>query len=208
MKILISSYAPFTKSGYSTQINKIMNCLYDFDDTIEFAFICWDITDKFISFSEKPYSFDDIIQISEKLSVMDQINLKKKDIEIYKKSKFYMPGNREKNWEKIHLFNNDFKCDKLLVYQDIWIFEKYQISKIKCEKYIYLPIHNVLLKHNLLNFSNDYNPEINTLYHLPFFDKISTFCEFGCEVIKKYGYQYYSCHLIRIILVVKSPPIN
>ena len=43
MKILISSYAPFTKSGYSTQINKIMNCLYNYDDTIEFGFICWDV---------------------------------------------------------------------------------------------------------------------------------------------------------------------
>ena len=189
MKILISSYAPFTKSGYSTQINKIVNCLHNYDDTIEFGFICWDITHNFFPFSEEPYNFDDIIQNSKKFSVMNAINFKKKDIDMYKKFKFYMPGNRENNWEKIHSFSNHFKCDKLIVYQDIWIFEKYPISQIKCEKYIYLPLHNDLLQHNLLNFRSGYNPEITTLHHLPFFNKISTFCDFGYEVMKNYGYQ-------------------
>ena len=183
MKILISSYAPFTKSGYSTQIKKIVNCLHNYDNTIEFGFICWDVRHKI---EGSPYSFD---YIQHNILNNATSETTKNDIEIYKKSKFYFCDQRDNYWQKIHLFNNDFKCDKLLVYQDIWIFQKYDITKIDCKKYLYLPIHNDLLSHNLLSYKNNYNPEINTLFHLPFFDGISTFSEFGNQVLKQYGYK-------------------
>ena len=140
MKILISSYAPFTKSGYSTQINKIMNCLYNYDDTIEFGFICWDVRRCPQLLDGQPgadgcyesgYNFDSVKHIFNS----NEVNQKKKDIEIYKKSRFFISEGRDNFWKKIHLFNNNFKCDKLLVFQDIWVFEKYDISKIDCKKY-------------------------------------------------------------------------
>ena len=194
MKILISSYAPFTKSGYSTQINKIMHCLYDYDDTIEFGFICWDVRQcpqlldgQPGGWYESGYNFNSVKHIFNS----NEVNQKKKNIEIYKKSRFFFSEGRDNFWKKIHLFNNNFKCDKLLVFQDIWVFEKYDISKIDCKKYLYLPIHNDLLAHNLLIYKDFINREINTLVHLPYFDGIATFSEFGTQVLKQYGYQPY-----------------
>ena len=182
MKLLFSSHAPFTTAGYSTQLTYIVNALYSYDSTIEFGFICWDIPKTYLPYSEKPYTFDYISKLC--ASRKTAINKFNNNI----KAKFYICGERKDYWSKIEIFNRDFKCDKLIVFQDIWIFEHYKISQIPCEKYLYIPIHNNFLKNRFIKYSNLKNPEINNLYHLPFFDKIATPSLFGVKVLDSYGY--------------------
>ena len=185
MKLLISSYCPLTISGYSNQIKQIIKGLYQYNSEIEIGIICWDIPEKIIKYSSQYYSFD-------KLCNLLKLNYKNNpDYNIYQNIKFYFCGEKGNYWEKINTFNQDFKCDKLLVYQDIWVFEKYDISKINCEKYLYLPIHDDFRENKLLNLekSNNINLHVNTLQHLPYFDKLSTFSKFGIEVLKSYNYE-------------------
>lgn len=182
MKILFSSHAPFTTAGYSTQLTYIVNALYTYDPTIEFGFICWDIPNSYLPFSEKPYTFDYIFKVCLERNVA--INSFNRNI----KAKFYLCGERKQYWGKIDLFNKDFKCDKLVVFQDIWPFERYKIAQIPCEKYLYIPIHNTFLKNRFIEYHNALNIEINNLYHLPFFDKIATPSLFGVKVLQSYGY--------------------
>lgn len=181
MKILFSSYSPLNKSGYSTQLNKIVNCLFSYDPTIEFGFICWDMS-MFIEYSMQPLTFQDILNISSKFNLTinefnDNIN-----------AKFYLAGKRINYWNKIEIINEHFKCDKLIVFQDIYVFERYKIYNIPCEKYLYIPIHNNFLKHNLLGWDKSYSEEVNNLYHLAFFDKIATPSMFGVKVLESYNY--------------------
>jgi glycosyltransferase involved in cell wall biosynthesis len=182
MKILFSSHAPFTTAGYSTQLTHIVNGLYSYDPTIEFGFICWDIPKTYLAYSDKPYTFDYISNLcSSKKTPINKFNA---DI----KAKFYMCGERKDFWAKIEIFNRDFKCDKLIVFQDIWPFERYKISQLPCEKYLYMPIHNTFLKNRFIDYKQFKNPEINNLYHFPFFDKIATPSMFGVKVLESYGY--------------------
>ena len=182
MKILFSSYAPFTTSGYSTQLIQIVNGLFSYDSTIEFGFICWDIPKSFLPYSEKPYTFEYIFnKCSDEKIAINEFNTNIK-------SKFYICGERKDYWEKIEIKKLNFKCDKLIVFQDIFIFERYKTYKIPCEKYLYIPIHNNFLNINLIYYNNEYSEEINNLYHLPFFDKIATPSLFGVKVLESYGY--------------------
>ena len=103
MKILFSSHAPFTTAGYSTQLTYIVNALYTYDPTIEFGFICWDIPNSYLPFSEKPYTFDYIFKVCLERNVA--INSFNRNI----KAKFYLCGERKQYWGKIDLFNKDFK---------------------------------------------------------------------------------------------------
>ena len=80
---------------------------------------------------------------------------------IYKNVKFYSPGELNNHWHKIKLFSNDFNANKILVYQDIWIFEKFDIASINVDKYLWLPIHNDFREHKLLGFKDNFNSEIN-----------------------------------------------
>ena len=182
MKILFSSHAPFTTAGYSTQLTHIVNGLYSYDPTIEFGFICWDIPKTFLPYSEKPYTFNYLFNIcSTKKIAINKFNANIK-------AKFYLCGERKNFWPKIEIFNRDFKCDKLIVFQDIWPFERYKISQIPCEKYLYIPIHNNFLKNRFIDYKMFKNREINNLYHLPFFDKIATPSLFGVKVLESYDY--------------------
>lgn len=172
MKILFSSYAPFTTSGYSTQLNKIVNCLYAYDPTIEFGFICWDIPEHILPYSHLSYTYKYILKFCVTNNIV--INYFNEKIN----AKFYCCGSRNNYWKKIDIFNKNFKCDKLIVFQDIHPFEPYKVYNIPCKKYLYVPIHT-----NLYD-----NIEIKTLYHLPFFDKIATPSQFGINVLKLYSY--------------------
>jgi FkbM family methyltransferase len=180
MKILISSLCPFIISGYSNQINLLITYLHKFNPDIEIGIICWNNWP--IPFKTISYDLNFIINnLSFKISD-EQKN-------IYKNVKFYSPGELNNHWHKIKLFSNDFNANKILVYQDIWIFEKFDIASINVDKYLWLPIHNDFREHKLLGFKDNFNSEINTLFQLPFFKKISTFSKFGVEVLKTYKYQ-------------------
>lgn len=172
MKILFSSYAPFTTSGYSTQLNKIVNCLYSYDPTIEFGFICWDIPESLLPYSPSSYTYKYILDFL--VTNNSQINYFNEKIN----ARFYCCGNKNNYWKKIETFNKNFNADKLIVFQDIHVFEPYKVYNIPCKKYLYVPIHT-----NLYN-----NSEVKTLYHLPFFDKIATPSQFGINVLKTYNY--------------------
>jgi glycosyltransferase involved in cell wall biosynthesis len=89
-------------------------------------------------------------------------------------------------WEIIHQVVINYKCDKLIVFQDIWQMEKYKIDLIPCQKYLWLPVHNTFTMEPLQD-----NPsflETRNLYHLTYFDKIATFSQFGVEVLKSFCY--------------------
>lgn len=172
MKILCSSYSPFGTSGYSTQLNKIVNCLYAYDPTIEFGFICWEIPEQVLPYSRLPYTYKYILDVCVTNNI--KINYFNEKIN----AKFYCCSNNTNYWKKIDTFNKNFNADKLIVFQDIHPFEPYKVYNIPCKKYLYLPIHT-----NLYN-----NFEAKTLHHLPFFDKIATPSQFGINVLKAYNY--------------------
>lgn len=185
MKILISSLCPLIISGYSIQLNKIITQLHKYDNSIEIGVICWDLLPS-TSLLES-ITMNELIKLtSDQLIGLFIFEPQK---EIYKNVKFYLPGKCEGHWSKIHAFALHFKPDKLLVYQDIFIFDTYDISSIKCKKYLWLPVHSSYLPHSLLKFKENVNNECFTLKHLPYFDNIATFSKFGVDVLKMYGYK-------------------
>lgn len=178
MRVLISSHLPFVKTGYGIQTNSIVINIRKLCPYIKFGFVCWNGWD--LPFGS--YSLDDIIK-------RYNLSLSLIELETYKDSVFFSPGLKKHYWKKIHDFCDLFKCDKLLIYQDMWIFEKYDISRIKCQKYVYLPIHNDFREHSLLTFNKGKSLENRVLQHLPYFDKISTCSLFGMAVLNVYNYQ-------------------
>lgn len=177
MKILFSSYSPFGTSGYSTQLNKIVNCLYSYDSTIEFGFICWDIPSHYLSKSQNPYTYTYLLDFFATHNI--KINCFNEEIN----AKFYICGGKNNYWAKIDKFNKNFKCDKLIVFQDVHVFEPFKAHKIQCKKYLYVPIHTDCYN----------NAETKNLHHLGFFDKIATPSQFGVNVLKTF---MYNCTLI------------
>jgi glycosyltransferase involved in cell wall biosynthesis len=185
MKILISSLCPLIISGYSIQLNKLIIQLLKHDASIEIGVVCWNLPIPISSL--EGFSLDELIKLSEMFKV--GLSLNEATADIYKNVKFYIPGQHEKHWSKIHAFALQFKPDKLLVYQDIFIFDTYDISSINCKKYIWLPVHSAYLPHELLQFEDNINKESLTLKHLPFFDKIATFSKFGVDLLHMFGYK-------------------
>jgi beta-1,4-mannosyl-glycoprotein beta-1,4-N-acetylglucosaminyltransferase len=182
MKIICSGYCPLTISGYSIQLDSIIEMLHKYDPTIEFGFICWEIRpmDGKYEYSEKPYSYDYLCKTGGIYKTSD----------IYKNSQFYVCGQRENFWKKIHTFVDDFKADKLIVFQDIWMFEPYDVSKIPCEKYLYLTVHSDFTDNRLLSpGEKGYHGDAQNLRHLPYFDKIATPSQFGVNVLQKYSFK-------------------
>lgn len=184
MKILISSLCPLIISGYSIQLNKLIIQLLKYDNSIEIGVVCWNLPIPISSL--EGFSLDELIKLSEMFKVGFAVTDETK--EIYNNVKFYIPGKHDNHWSKIHSFALHFKPDKLLIYQDLFLFDTYDISLIKCKKYIWLPVHSAYLPHSLLQFEDNINKEILTLKHLPFFDKIATFSKFGVDVLHMFGY--------------------
>jgi len=185
MKILISGDCPLIISGYSNQINHLVVQLVKYNSKIEIGIVCWNFLTNFSSLD--PFTLESIIQICTNIKCGLLLNDETK--KAFQNVKFYFPGERKQHWEKLHIFAIRFKPDKLLVYQDIFMFDKYDVTSIKCKKYLLLPIHSAYLPHGLLQFDNGINGECLTLKQLPFFDKISTFSKFGIEVLKIFGYE-------------------
>ena len=191
MKILISCGATpyFITGGYSIQLDKILDCLYDHNPNIEFGFICWikDIV-PFLYKNKISYTFDDIKSIFDNSIYKTCYLTDVQNIKIYENSTFYI-AETNNHWGYIDTINKHFQCNKLFIYQDIWPFKKYKIENIKCKKYLYMPIHDHFLPHKLLNFNNNINKHVNILHQLPYFDKISTCSKFGIEVLNMYNYK-------------------
>ena len=194
MKILFSGICPLETTGYGIQTNHIIKALCKYDPNMDIGIICWNSK---IDHNTKP-GISTHFNINQVLRIYNVVG-KKKYQKLYKNIKFYLiPKNYfNQHWDKIKSINDKFKCDKLIVYQDIWVFEKYNVKSITCEKYLYLPVHGDFITHKLLKFPNNINLEERTLDHLGFFDKIASFSLFGIEVLKKHGYE---AHFIRHIV--------
>lgn len=190
MKILISSHFPFIPSGYAIQTERLISGLYKHYPDVEIGVICWNYSGLIMPNKKQFYTVDDFDEISENI-----IPENKK--QLYKDCQFYIPKEGNCHWKTIELVVNDYECDKLIVYQDIFLFKSYDMSNIKCKKYLYLPVHDDFREHKLLDFRQNYNPTVKTLHHLPFFDKIATFSSFGVEVLNAYNYP---SHLINHII--------
>jgi glycosyltransferase involved in cell wall biosynthesis len=174
MRILFSGYLPLSYGGYPNQMRQIVAKLRSYDPKIEIGIICWNVI---LPFQVEPIDY---------ASCIDQ-NYTEIDEEVYKNVKFYLPGDRNDVWIKLESFCNNFNPDKVIFYQDILNFEYYNIGKLNCKLYLWLPIHNNFKNHKLLTYVEKHKDK--TLNFLPLFDKIATFSNFGMEVLKSYNYK-------------------
>lgn len=185
MKILLSCDCPLIISGYSNQVNHLITQLHNYDSKIEIGIICWNFIKEFSCL--EAFDLEGVMQLCNNLKCGILLNEETKNA--LKNARFFFPGETCQHWEKMHVFSLRFKPDKLLVYQDIFMFDKYDVSSILCKKYLLLPVHSAYLPHNLLQFDNGINGECLTLKQLPFFHKIATFSNFGVEVLKLFGHE-------------------
>jgi glycosyltransferase involved in cell wall biosynthesis len=167
MKILFVSYCPLSINGISKQLYEIVVKL----KSVKKGFVCLNIPTDNVPTS---LTFEEYTKKVKCRQFKDN-----DDKKVFEESVFYLPGNIKDIWEKIEFYYNDFKPDKILFYSDIDIFGYYNIGKLKCELYLWLPIHT--------DFRENVYSEIN-LSTLPIFDKIATFSNFGMEVLKSYNY--------------------
>lgn len=205
MKLLISSHFPFNKIGYSTQTKEIVKSILNLYSNIEIGILCWDGFD--IPVEDKFYTLD---------TINHQFYISDEDYKIFKNIKFFFGGKRNvninnqdqltKHWNIIKKFVDYFNPDKLLVYQDIFVFETFNIDLIKCKKYLYLPIHSSFCENSLFKFKNGLHPELKNLQFLPYFNKIATPSKFGIEVLKRYNYKDSKLikHIVNVPIVNKS----
>ena len=145
--------------------------------------ICWNFT---MPYSPTAVPLEKILEIEEFQKVSKDMNL-----EMYKNIHFYMPENINNFWKKLETFCLDFKPDKLLVYQDILVLPNYNIGRLPCKKYLYLPVHDTFRPHHLVP-QHIADPEgkytDSTFRFLPLFDKIATMSQFGKDVLEGYRY--------------------
>lgn len=185
MRILISSCFPIDHGGYPNQINYLLDKLYKNGDKM--GVISWNFT---YPYQPTPLCLDDILAIEEFKDISKDLNMDMyKEVSIY--STHTKGGNYENFWKKLEIFVSDFKPDILFFYQDILIFPNYDIGKLPCKKYLWLPIHDNF-KENPLIPMYIADPEKkyvdSTLRFLPIFDKIACFSKFGQDVLGSYGY--------------------
>jgi glycosyltransferase involved in cell wall biosynthesis len=159
--------------------------LVKYNSEIEIGLVCWNFIQNFTSL--EAFTLEDVMQLCSNIKCGILLNEESK--QAFLNVKFYFPGESKQHWEKLHIFSIRFKPEKLLVYQDIFMFDKYDVSCIDCKKYLLLPVHSAYLPHTLLQFDNGINSECLTLKQLPFFDKIATFSKFGVEVLKLFGHE-------------------
>lgn len=185
MRILFSSCLPFDHGGYPNQLNYLMGRLHRYGATL--GAICWNFT---LEYRPVPVPLDEILQIEEMANIAGDM-----DIEMYRKVSFYSTytpkGNHENFWKKLETFYHDFKPDIILFYQDIFIFPNYNIGKLHCKKYLWMPVHDDFHENSLIP-SHIADPEgrytDSTFRFLPLFDKIAAFSQFGKDVLEGYGY--------------------
>jgi len=184
LKLLFASHNPFIVSGYAIQLLSIIKKLYDEIKDIEIRVICFNDEGKLSNINTGT-------SISEYLKYAPNLKIDP-NTRIFNELLLYFIGDRnnlvekDKYWEIIHQVVLNYRCDKLIVFQDIWQMEKYKIDLIPCQKYLWLPVHNTFIMEPLQDEPR--HIESRNLYHLPYFDKIATFSQFGVEVLKCYCY--------------------
>jgi hypothetical protein len=190
---LFVSHNPFIISGYAIQLKMIIEKLWEFNPEYNIMVLACNF-EGIQTNVDKPISIKDYISYrnNQNQNKNNNDNLEyDKDSDIYNKLKihFLNPMVQTEYWKTIHQICIHSNIDKLICYMDIWCYEKYDISKIDCKKYIWLPVHNNFLPNPLV--SNDSKigiTEVRNLWHLPYFDKIATFSTFGMRVLEEYGY--------------------
>lgn len=186
MRILVSSCLPLDFGGYPNQLNYLLGRLHARGDKL--GAICWNFT---YPWHPKPTPLRDILAIEEFGRIAKDL-----DMRVYQDLALYTThtplGNYENFWGKLEGFVADFRPDILLVYQDILVFPNYNIGKLPCQKYLWLPVHDNF-RDNPLVPSHIADPEArytdSTLRFLPLFDKVACFSQFGRDVLGSYGYE-------------------
>lgn len=179
MKLMFSSCMPIDHGGYPNQLHTIIKKIIEYNNSIQISIVCWNIN---VQQRDYPLKLDDF-------DIDKDILVEKGDV--YKNISFYIPGNYNDFWIKIEKYYNDFKPDIILFYQDILTLENYNIGKLNCKKYLWLPIHDNFKEHRLLppEFSDPKGIYRNSTFRfLPIFDKIATFSQFGIRVLQSYNY--------------------
>lgn len=185
MRILISSCLPLDYGGYPNQLNYLMGNLHK--EGVELGVACWNFT---YPWQEKAVNLSEILAIDEFKNISEDL-----DMNVYKNIRIYTTweskGNYHNFWKKLEGFINDFQPDILFVYQDILVFPNYNIGRLPCKKYLWLPVHDNF-KENPLVPSHISDPDSlyidSTLRYLPLFDKIACFSQFGQDVLASYNY--------------------
>ena len=184
MRILVSSCLPLDHGGYPNQLNYLLRYLSGHG--VELGIVCWNFT---MPYSPTAVPLEKILEIEEFRRISEDM-----DLEMYAKVRFYMPENLNDFWKKLEIFFFDFLPDSILFYQDILIFPNYNIGRLPCKKYLYLPVHDTF-RENPLVPSHIADPEgkyvDSTFRHLPLFDKIATMSQFGKDVLEGYRYPTY-----------------
>jgi glycosyltransferase involved in cell wall biosynthesis len=190
LKILFASHNPYIVSGYAIQLYYLINKLYEYKEQIEIRVLCFN--DEGVGTGvNSPISISEYATMNTSIATSSFVDTKSR---MYNELKLYFAGlittdiNVDVYWEKIHQVVVNYKCDKVICFMDIWPYEKYDVSSIKCDKYVWLPIHNNFLNHSLIT-KMEYNLETRNLWHLPYFNKIATFSTFGMEVLKSFMYE-------------------
>lgn len=171
MKILFVSYSPMTYNGIANQLYEMVSTL----ENIQTAFVCLNVRSRY---SRKGFTFQEYIS----LFPCTRKNIHN-ELCCLHNSLFYISDGLQSIWEKVFIWHNEYKPDKIIFYTNIDIFESYNIPKLLCKMYLWIPIHE--------DFSEN-NSQVNanrTLQFLMLFDKITTFSTFGQKVLEKWGYE-------------------
>ena len=175
LRLLFSSQIPFHTTGYANQLNQLIKKIYNYNKEIKIGIICWQ------DWEIENHSIANINTIINNTRWGQYVTEEQRII--YKDVLFYLPKSISNYLKTICEFNTHFNADKIIIYQDIWPFEQFDINlynRIKKSKfYLWLPIHT--------DFKNIC--ESRNLLHLYQFDKISTFSKFGVEVLNLYNYK-------------------
>jgi glycosyltransferase involved in cell wall biosynthesis len=201
MRILVSSCLPLDHGGYPNQLNYLLGRLWS-SGQIKLGVICWNFT---MPYCPHAVPLSKVLEIDEFRRVSEDM-----DLEMYGDIDFYMPENLTDFWKKLEIFYLDFKPDIILMYQDILILPNYNIGKLCCKKYLYLPVHDTFHPHSLIpqHIADPDGKYVDSTFRfLPLFDKIATMSQFGKDVLESYRYQTTLIpHAIDQNVWIKLPP--
>lgn len=163
--ILISSQFPLGCTGYGNQTYHLSEYLIRQGYSV--SILCWDLT---APYREEPYTLNELEQIYPYL-----ISKQQEKKEICKLIKYYSRIDRSKYFERIITAAKHLSAYKVIVFQDIWVFEPLKEYQQKpCPFILWFPVHNTKLSTN----------EIECLKQ---FDKINTISKFGQAVLNEYN---------------------
>jgi glycosyltransferase involved in cell wall biosynthesis len=191
LKLLFVSHNPYIISGYGIQLYYLINKLYSSIKEVEIRVICFN-QEGIETHINSPVLAKDYLKMREKNesnpSIIDKNSRMYNELLLYFNGKITYDIPKGIYWQKIHQIFLGYNCDKMIIFMDLWPFEKYNIHNISCEKYLWLPVHNNFLLNPLIKNNEFYSLETRNLWHLPYFTKIATFSQFGVSVLQSYLY--------------------